>query len=89
MRGKDGALRGFYNVCQHRAHELLKGNGRAARMESRAYRYSGAARARQFGSWWLWPELCIEVFPRAPDVNIFRHLPVRPEQTRHVFEFYM
>jgi len=26
-RGKDGALRGFYNVCSHRAHELLKGTG--------------------------------------------------------------
>ena len=28
-RGKDGELRGFYNVCAHRAHELLKGTGRA------------------------------------------------------------
>jgi phenylpropionate dioxygenase-like ring-hydroxylating dioxygenase large terminal subunit len=28
-RDKDGALRGFYNVCAHRAHELLKGMGRA------------------------------------------------------------
>src|SRR5262245_11424064 len=27
IRGKDGQLRGFYNVCQHRAHELLKGRG--------------------------------------------------------------
>jgi choline monooxygenase len=29
MRGKDGTLRGFYNVCSHRAHELLKGSGTA------------------------------------------------------------
>ena len=29
MRGKDGTLRGFYNVCAHRAHELLKGCGTA------------------------------------------------------------
>jgi phenylpropionate dioxygenase-like ring-hydroxylating dioxygenase large terminal subunit len=29
MRGKDGTLRGFYNVCSHRAHELLKGCGTA------------------------------------------------------------
>ena len=28
-RGKDGRLRGFYNVCAHRAHELLTGTGRA------------------------------------------------------------
>ncbi len=27
-RGKDGLLRGFYNVCAHRAHELLTGMGR-------------------------------------------------------------
>ena len=28
VRGKDGSLRAFYNVCQHRGHELLKGSGR-------------------------------------------------------------
>jgi carnitine monooxygenase subunit len=28
VRGKDGAVRGFFNVCQHRAHQLLKGSGR-------------------------------------------------------------
>jgi choline monooxygenase len=29
MRGQDGVLRAFYNVCSHRAHELLKGCGKA------------------------------------------------------------
>ena len=29
LRGRDGGLRGFYNVCQHRAHELLEGRGNA------------------------------------------------------------
>ena len=24
MRGQDGELRGFYNVCPHRAHELFE-----------------------------------------------------------------
>lgn len=28
VRGNDGELRGFYNVCKHRAHELLSGEGR-------------------------------------------------------------
>jgi choline monooxygenase len=28
VRGKDGAIRGFFNVCQHRAHQLLGGSGR-------------------------------------------------------------
>ncbi len=27
IRGQDGELRAFYNVCQHRAHELLQGSG--------------------------------------------------------------
>jgi len=29
VRGKDGEVRAFYNVCSHRAHELLKGEGRS------------------------------------------------------------
>ncbi|MFQ5567194.1 MAG: aromatic ring-hydroxylating dioxygenase subunit alpha [Paracoccaceae bacterium] len=28
-RGRDGAVRCFYNVCQHRGHSLVKGSGRA------------------------------------------------------------
>ena len=28
VRGHDGELRAFYNVCQHRAHEPLSGSGR-------------------------------------------------------------
>lgn len=27
IRGRDGALRAFYNVCQHRAHQLVEGTG--------------------------------------------------------------
>ena len=27
VRGAEGTLRAFYNVCQHRAHELLSGSG--------------------------------------------------------------
>ncbi len=29
IRGKDGAISAYYNVCQHRAHELLAGEGNA------------------------------------------------------------
>ena len=28
VRGTDGELRAFYNVCKHRAHELLSGDGK-------------------------------------------------------------
>ena len=27
IRGRDGEIRAFYNVCQHRAHELVSGTG--------------------------------------------------------------
>ncbi len=27
IRGRDGEIKAFYNVCQHRAHELVKGTG--------------------------------------------------------------
>ena len=32
VRGKDGKLRAFYNVCKHRAHELLSGEGETTRI---------------------------------------------------------
>ncbi|MEM7057919.1 MAG: ring-hydroxylating oxygenase subunit alpha [Pseudomonadota bacterium] len=32
VRDRDGVLRAFYNVCKHRAHELLKGEGRTTRI---------------------------------------------------------
>ncbi|MCB1363313.1 MAG: ring-hydroxylating oxygenase subunit alpha [Rhodobacteraceae bacterium] len=32
IRGRDGILRGFYNVCRHRAHMLLTGEGNTTRM---------------------------------------------------------
>lgn len=32
VRGKEGELRAFYNVCKHRAHELLSGEGTTTRI---------------------------------------------------------
>jgi phenylpropionate dioxygenase-like ring-hydroxylating dioxygenase large terminal subunit len=32
VRGKDGVLRAFYNVCKHRAHALLSGSGTTTRI---------------------------------------------------------
>ena len=32
VRGQDGLLRAFYNVCKHRAHELLQGEGSTSRI---------------------------------------------------------
>ena len=32
VRDREGALRAFYNVCKHRAHELLRGEGTTTRI---------------------------------------------------------
>lgn len=32
VRGRDGELRGFYNVCRHRGHQLLSGQGQTRRI---------------------------------------------------------
>ncbi len=32
VRDRDGVLRAFYNVCKHRAHELLRGEGQTSRI---------------------------------------------------------
>lgn len=32
VRDREGTLRGFYNVCKHRAHELLRGEGTTSRI---------------------------------------------------------
>lgn len=32
VRDRDGVLRAFYNVCKHRAHELLSGEGETSRI---------------------------------------------------------
>lgn len=70
-------------------HDIYSSHcGRSRLADSRAYKYSGDERAMKFGSWLLWPNLSIEVFPGAPNVNIFHHVPTGPETTRHVFEFY-
>lgn len=79
-------MKSYRSVC----HGIYSSHcGRARLADSRAYKYSGGERAMKFGSWLLWPNLSIEVFPGAPNVNIFHHVPTGPETTRHVFEFYM
>jgi choline monooxygenase len=48
IRGEDGSLQGFHNVCQHRGHQLLSGCGKVAAIScpyhAWAYRLDGTLR---------------------------------------------
>src|SRR5262249_38774819 len=37
IRGSDGVLRAFFNVCAHRAHPLVRGDGNCGHMMTCAY----------------------------------------------------
>ena len=51
VRGEDGALRGFFNVCRHRAHELLPAGGcanaRSVRCPYHAWTYDLQGRLKR------------------------------------------
>lgn len=53
IRSDDGEIRGFYNVCRHRAHELLEGSGNVGSLivcpyHAWSYGNSGALAAARF-----------------------------------------
>ena len=43
--------------------------------------------AREFGSWLLWPNFCLEVYPGGY-LNVFHHLPIAPEKMVQLVEWY-
>ena len=52
VRGRDGELRAFYNVCQHRAHHLVEGSGTIANLvcpyHAWSYDLTGQLRAARY-----------------------------------------
>ena len=57
--------------------------------ESTVYARSmeGNGAEREFGSWLLWPNFALEVYPGGY-LNVFHHEPVAPERTRQRVEWY-
>ncbi len=47
VRGRDNILRAFYNVCPHRGHQLLSGEGKAKNVITCPYHASGLQAGRQ------------------------------------------
>lgn len=93
VRGEDGVLRAFYNVCKHRGHELLKGAGtrRFITCPYHAWVYSLDGRLHQArrselienfdsGRIFLTP-VQVEVFCHFVFVNLDSQAPPLAEQT--------
>ena len=54
IQGEDNTIRGFYNVCRHRAHQLLHGQGNARTIvcpyHAWSYKTDGTLRHARFGT---------------------------------------
>ena len=81
IRGHDGTLGGFHNVCRHRGHELLQGSGKVSAItcpyHAWAYRLDGSLRSAR-GS-----ETTIGF-----DVDAVRLQPVQVEVVADLFVFF-
>jgi phenylpropionate dioxygenase-like ring-hydroxylating dioxygenase large terminal subunit len=56
-------------------------------VKSTTFDFEGAALKHQC-NWWIWPNLCWEQFPGRGSIMIYNHLPVGPERTLQVVDFY-
>ena len=77
IRGEDGALRAFYNVCKHRGHELLNGSGavRAVTCPYHAWTYGLDGRLRRARRCELIEDFDPAGISLTPvQVEVFRHL---------------
>ena len=94
VRGADGALRAFYNVCKHRGHEVLAGAGRAERhitcpyhgwvyaLDGRLHRARHSERIENFdASAIALTPVQVEVFCHLVFVNLDGEAPPLAEQT--------
>jgi len=75
-----------YRITTHRYHHTHR-----SRDKGEAQGYSSqtgvAAKQQEFGSWLLWPNWCLEVYPGG-NLTVFHHVPVGPEQTVQRVEWY-
>lgn len=60
MRGSDGVIRGFYNVCVHRGHKLAEGSGKSSHLTCRYH---------------VWSYDCTGVLRRARGISDVNALP--------------
>jgi carnitine monooxygenase subunit len=83
----EGALDyGSYRVVVHDHHHSHRSRGRGP-AQGYAAKTEGAAKPEEFGSWLLWPNWCLEVYPGG-NLTVFHHVPLAPERTVQRVEWY-
>lgn len=75
-----------YRITTHPHHHSHRSRDRGADV-GYGTMTEGAAKPNEFGSWLLWPNWCIEVYPGG-NLTIFHHVPDGPERTVQVCEWY-
>lgn len=75
-----------YRVTTHEHHHSHRSRDKGPN-QGYGTKTNTAAKQNEFGSWLLWPNWCIEVYPGG-NLTVFHHLPVGPEQTIQKVEWY-
>jgi len=75
-----------YRITVHEHHHSHRSRDRGRDLGYRA-RTEIAAKTDEFGSWLLWPNWCLEVYPGG-NLTVFHHVPVAPERTVQKVEWY-
>jgi choline monooxygenase len=75
-----------YRITTHAHHHSHRSRDRGPE-QGYGTQTEGAAKPNEFGSWLLWPNWCIEVYPGG-NLTVFHHVPVAPERTVQVCEWY-
>jgi choline monooxygenase len=75
-----------YRITVHAHHHSHHSRDKGA-AQGYASLTEGAAKPQEFGSWLLWPNWCLEVYPGG-NLTVFHHVPLGPERTVQKVEWY-
>ena len=75
-----------YRVTVHEHHHSHRSRDKGPN-QGYGTKTASAAKANEFGSWLLWPNWSIEVYPGG-NLTVFHHVPAGPERTVQKVEWY-
>jgi choline monooxygenase len=75
-----------YRITTHEHHHSHRSRDKGPN-QGYGTKTEQTAKQNEFGSWLLWPNWCIEVYPGG-NLTVFHHVPLGPEQTLQKVEWY-